>query len=693
MGTLQNVGLVGHLVAKYRLSPSPEQIATLLRWEGVLRLVWNLAHEQRLAGLARLGNAKRYVRYQEQAADLTALRAEVPWINAVPCNACQQTLRHLDEAWQDCFQKTKGRPRFKRRGRDAMGIAEPDAKKSWRLTHEDGNPVLRFPKIGAIPVVLHRPMPEGKRGTATITRDVDAWFVSLVVEVGDALTPEDRAVQAQKPAVGIDRGVTHPLADSHGTLTKRPGFLDQGATTMAHLSRALARKEKGSQNRQKARVKLARAHRKIRRQRENFLRTLACRYAKNHGVVVMEDLKVRNMTRSAAGTVEEPGHQVAQKRSLNRAILAIGWSLFRVYVEQACRRFGTRLVLVNPAYSSQECAECHHVDGASRVGERFGCTTCGHRAHADVNAAKVILRRRTDGVEVCGGDGEVRPAKQKPKTVRSRTTSKKDKAKSRVLQGADGLQRIVGAAPERGFEILIARLDGCPEQAQFEGPGVRVFFFGVLAALGDRGPQVPEQLGEPYSLEIPGRLVGKGVAIVKGQQHRPGAPLALACGPQRAPRNRAREARRRRGLVGQREIGLQQVGHALGLDRLIKEKISEVHLIVVGEHPQRVGIEPEFALDIEVLLEQRPERRERAGRGQFLLARGLEERRKAIDLPIQLAFDEGVGVGGLPGRGPQALEPTEHRAVVGKAHDALRQRASVVISINECDRHIFSALS
>jgi putative transposase len=433
---------VGHLVAQYRIYPSEEQAQKLRRWEGALRTLWNLAHEQRLAGLARLGTAKRYLRYQDQAADLTDLRAEVPWIDDVPCNACQQVLRHLDTAWQDGFAKTKGKPRFKRRGRDAMGIAEPDAKRSWRITTEQERHFLRFTRMGSIPLVMHRPLPEGKRGTATITRDVDAWYVSIVVEVADTLTPEARAEQAAKPAVGIDCGVANLLADTNGTLVQHPSFLEAGATKIAKLSRQLARKEKGSRNKEKAKVKLARAHRKVRRQRENLLRTHAHRYAKNHGVVVLEDLRVKQLTRSAAGTAEEPGTRVAQKRGLNRSILAMGWGLFLQYLTQKCRQYGTRLVLVNAAYSSQECAACGHVDAASRVSQAsFRCVACGHEDHADVNAAKVILSRRTDGVEVCGGDGEVRPTKQKPKPARSRTPSPRARAKSPVLQGGDGLPR------------------------------------------------------------------------------------------------------------------------------------------------------------------------------------------------------------------------------------------------------------
>ncbi len=125
--------MVAHKAFVYRLYPTAEQEQTLRQWESVLRFVWNLAHEQRLRGLDRLDGEKVYPSWYDQKKELTELRELHDWIKALPCNAQQQTLKHLDDAWQRCFSKLGGRPRFKAKGIDAMGIAEPDAKRSWKL--------------------------------------------------------------------------------------------------------------------------------------------------------------------------------------------------------------------------------------------------------------------------------------------------------------------------------------------------------------------------------------------------------------------------------------------------------------------------------------------------------------------------------------------------------------------------------
>ncbi len=430
-----------HKAFVYRLYPTAEQEQTLRRWEGVLRFVWNLAHEQRLRGLARRVGEKVYPSWYDQKKQLTELREEHDWIKALPCNAQQQTLRHLDEAWQRCFTKLGGRPRFKAKGVDAMGIAEPDARRSWKLVQRSGQDFLVFPKLGNLPVVVHRPL-EGKAGTATITRDGDQWFVSIVCEmvVSEAKAPTGEPV-------GLDRGVANLVADSTGHLEPRPAFLDQAEAKIAKASRDVSKKKKGSKNRAKACAKLAAVHRKVRRQRENVLHTLAHRYTKNHRVVIVEDLKIGSMVKSASGTVEEPGTNVAQKRGLNRRILQMGWGQFVNLLEQKSVRYGSRVVKVPAAYSSQTCAACGHVDAASRpTQDRFVCIACGQEEHADVNAASVLRQRyeemntrRTGGEEVCGGDGVTWPVKQKPKTARSRTP-RKSGAKSSGLRAGDGLR-------------------------------------------------------------------------------------------------------------------------------------------------------------------------------------------------------------------------------------------------------------
>lgn len=429
-------------VFQYRVYPSAEQVARLRRWEGALRFLWNLAHAQRLTGLARSRDERVFCSAAGQMKELTALRAEVDWLKDVPCDIAQATLKTLDNAWQRCFTRLGGRPRFKAKGRDAMGMTEGH-RKAWSLDVKHGRDVLIFPKLGYLPIKLHRPI-EGERTSATIQRDGDQWFVTICcrVEVPDHVPAPPGEV------VGIDRGVANLVADSTGHLEPRPTFLDEAAKKIAKASREVSRKKKGSNNRARAREKLARAHRKVRRQREHLLHVLAKHYAKNHRVVVVEDLKIKSMVKSASGTVEAPGKNVAQKRGLNRAILQMGWGQFVTLLEQKARTYGSTVVRVAAAYSSQTCAACGHVDAASRQSQdKFCCTRCQHEEHADINAACVLRQRyeeistrRTGGEEVCGGDASRRPTRQKLRTVRAKTPRKAG-AKSSGLQAGDGLHR------------------------------------------------------------------------------------------------------------------------------------------------------------------------------------------------------------------------------------------------------------
>jgi putative transposase len=248
--------------------------------------------------------------------------------------------------------------------------------------------------------------------------------------------------------VAIDRGVTVAFADSDGGRVDNPRFGDDLAPRLAKRQRQLQKKKKGSNNRAKAREKVAKVQRKLHRKREHFLHTWSHRYAKNHGVVVVEKLALRNMIRSARGTLEQPGVNVAAKSGLNRAMADIAMGRFGQMLRYKSEHCGGMVVEVEAAYSSQTCAACGHVDAASRQGVRFRCTACGHVDHADSNAAKVLKQRyeinirRTGGEAACGGSpARGGPMKQEPKTVRVRTQAlKKPQAKSPGLQAGDGLR-------------------------------------------------------------------------------------------------------------------------------------------------------------------------------------------------------------------------------------------------------------
>lgn len=445
--------MILHRGFKYRIYPTQEQTAKLLRWESALRFLWNLGLEQwhlwmtgtvprRFRGVREFVKAEgvtdeqatadpltdlvfshskrehhKYPSAMGQNRELTELRAEHAWISDVPRNVCEALFFDLEAAWKRCFERG-GAPHWKRKT-DAIGMCEPHGR---AFTVGEGS--ITFPKIGKIEAVIHRPL-GGKQKAITITRDGEEWYASIMcaVEVADP-------VVSTKPPVGIDRGVVNLLADSDGRIV----IADVARETkmrarIARAQRVAARRKKGSKNRQKALDKIARLHQVVRRQREHVLHVESHHYAKNHGVIVIEKLHVRNMTASAAGTNEEPGTNVRQKAGLNRSILASGWGKFAEMLKYKVVPEGGEVRERPAAYSSCECSECRHVDAASRRSQAvFRCTGCGHEENADTNASKVILKRgltaADHAVAACGGTGVARPMKQESRSARATRRSK-----------------------------------------------------------------------------------------------------------------------------------------------------------------------------------------------------------------------------------------------------------------------------
>jgi putative transposase len=413
---------------RYRIYPTPAQIERLTAWDNALRWLWNNAHAERMAKLEAT-----YIQPTAygQINDLTAIRASTSWIRDVPRDVCAHLIVELDKAWQLGLLKIAKMPWFKSKSRgDRPAITESNSK-SFRVEGDGRDGVVVFPKLGRIPAVIHRPV-NGKAKTCAIVRDGDQWFacISCEREIADPLP-------STKPAVALDVGVAKLIADSNGNIVENPRYAEKLQPQIRRTQRTVARRQKGSKNQHKARAKVARLQRKVRRQREHTLHVASHHYAKNHGVVIVEALKIQNMTRSARGTVESPGVNVAAKRGLNRAIGNAGWGRFREMLKYKVVPEGGRVIEVPPACSSQTCAECGVVDAASRRSQAsFVCTACGHADNADVNAARVLLARGLEKiavettVTVCGGTAaREHPVKQKLRVAR-RGTRLTDKAKA-----------------------------------------------------------------------------------------------------------------------------------------------------------------------------------------------------------------------------------------------------------------------
>jgi putative transposase len=400
-----------HRGERYRIYPTTEQVERLTAWESALRWLWNHAHAERVVKLEF--NYQQPTSF-DQINDLTPLRKALPWLADVPRDVCAQMLVELDRAWQRGFKKLARMPRYKRKSRGER--APLIAPQAFRIEGKSRAGSVVFPKLGAIRAVIHRAS-GGKTKTCALVRDGDQWFacVSWEREIVDPFPSE-------LPAVGIDRGVVNLVADSDGRFVESPRTFKRIKTRLATAQRRVARKQKGSQNQKRARKRVAVLHQKSRRQREAVLHRESARYAKNHGTLIVERLDIGNMTASARGTVATPGTNVVQKTGLNRAILDSGWGAFVQMLRYKTEPLGGRVVEVVAAYSSQECAVCSHVAAENRPSQsKFECVACGHRDHADTNAARVILSRGTHGTEGFGGDGVARPAKKQLRVARRAT--------------------------------------------------------------------------------------------------------------------------------------------------------------------------------------------------------------------------------------------------------------------------------
>lgn len=370
---------------KFRLKPTEVQAATLAQFAGACRFVYNLALEQR-RDYWRPG---RRITYLTQAADLTKLRAEVEWINALPVHALQQALRDLDRAFVNFFEGRASYPTPRVKGiHDSFRVPQNGGDLRIRKLNAKWSSV-KLPKLGWVKYRSHR-LVDGEICNATVSLKGGHWWVSIQTEREIDVHP------SALPPVGVDRGVAVLAALSTGELIEPGSALVKHSRRLKNAQRCLSRRKNGSNRWRQQKSRVNRIHTKIANTRKDQLHKVSLDLARRFGTVVVEALKTKNMTASAAGTVEEPGRNVAQKSGLNRAILDKGWHMFETMLAYKLAERGGTLVKVNPAFTSQTCAECGTISKANRESQAdFECVSCGHAAHADLNAARNILRAGT----------------------------------------------------------------------------------------------------------------------------------------------------------------------------------------------------------------------------------------------------------------------------------------------------------
>lgn len=271
--------------------------------------------------------------------------------------------------------------------------------------------VSQLQKIGWIRFSKSRDI-EGKIKNVTVSRRGLHWYVSIQTEqtVADPIHPS-------KFAVGIDMGVAQFATLSDGQALLPLNSFKKIAKRLAKAQQILAKKKKFSANWKKQKAKITKLHLRIANLRYDYLHKISTAISKSHAVVILEDLKVSNMSASAKGTKENPGKNVRAKAGLNKSILDQGWYEFRRQLTYKLVWSGGELVLVPPHHTSQQCSECGYVSQENRQSQaKFVCGKCGHTDNADVNAAQNILRAGLARI-ACGEETLVTSVKQEPPQI------------------------------------------------------------------------------------------------------------------------------------------------------------------------------------------------------------------------------------------------------------------------------------
>jgi putative transposase len=353
---------------KFRLYPGKEQRRVLEETLQICRVLYNGALAERKEAW---GNEGRSVSYYEQKRALVQVKKASSCLKKVHSQVLQDVILRLDRAFQGFYRRIRngekpGYPRFKGKGR-YDSFTYPQYGNGARIIDRK----LVLSKIGEVNIKLHREI-EGIVKTCTIKRDVDRWYACFVVELPDAVrvTP--------KTAVGVDVGVTHLAALSTGETFENPKHLRRAEKKLAREQRRLSRKKKGSRNRGKQRLRVARAHRNVRNQRLDFMHKLSRRLVDAYDLIAFEDLRVGNML---------------QNHHMTRSISDASWSMLQWCTAYKAEEAGKAVAFVAPNGTSQECSSCGAIVEKDLAVRTHRCPICGLALDRDVNAAINILKR------------------------------------------------------------------------------------------------------------------------------------------------------------------------------------------------------------------------------------------------------------------------------------------------------------
>ena len=348
------------LTYQYKIKPSPEQEIVMMQWLELLRRHYNYALGQRLDWLSRTRSSidrcslvsepigdipEQFTNYNFQAGLLKQTKELFPEYKDIYHDVQQQNLKRLDKAWDrwikpDKSGKRGGRPKFKKVG-ELRSFTFPRVNCPKAGAHLNDE-ILKLSKIGEIPVIIHRRIPDGfVLKTATIVRKADGWYVSVAAE--NETVPTPKPIDTVKTVVGVDVGLKEFLTTSDGEVVPIQQIYRKAQSHLARQQRFLARQQKGSNSYKKQQNKIAKIHQRFQRQRKDFHYKTAHQLVREYDLIAVEDLQVRNLARNS---------------KLAKSILDAAWSQFINILESVAVKCGVHIVKVNPHNTSQDCSGC-----------------------------------------------------------------------------------------------------------------------------------------------------------------------------------------------------------------------------------------------------------------------------------------------------------------------------------------------
>jgi putative transposase len=389
---------------KYELMPDGEQERDMRRFAGSCRFVYNKALAMQKEN-HEAGN--KFIGYVAMAKHLTGWRngAQTPWLKDAPCHPLQHALKDLEKAYKNFFAKRADFPRFKRKG-GGDAFRYPDPK---QIKLDQANNRLFLPKLGWLRYRNSRDV-LGEVRNVTVSQSSGKWFASIQTQ-----REVEQPLPTATTAIGIDVGIARFATMSDDSFIAPLNSFKKHQQRLARYQRRMSRKVKFSNNWKKAKARVQKIHTGIANARKDFLHKTTTTISQNHALVCIEDLQVRNMSRSSKGSNEQHGKMVKQKSGLNRAILDQGWGEFRRQLDYKVSWNGGMLLAVPPHNTSRTCPCCGHVSKDNRQTQaKFLCVDCGYENHADVVGAINVLERGYR-LLACGEMAQLgRSAKQEP---------------------------------------------------------------------------------------------------------------------------------------------------------------------------------------------------------------------------------------------------------------------------------------